>query len=219
MIPSRINNSVKTNFTEAMKKIFVTYAVKEEFIPLKVDGCEVVYIPTGVGKTRSAYILTKHICRDKPGLVLNIGTAGTIQHGIGDIFIPTHFIDRDYEATQLPGIGYEINGMELLGSVPALQEWVSNYEKPGICSTGDTFITEVASFRGDVVDMEAYAQAHVCKELNVPFLSVKYITDIIGENSVKHWEDKLAEARTGLTAWVEEQRFSSVLGNFIAKQP
>ena len=194
-----------------MKKIFVTYAVKEEFIPLQVEGYEIVYIRTGVGKTKSTYFLTKHICESKPDLVLNIGTAGTLRHTIGDIFIANHFIDRDYEATQLPGIEYEINGVELLEGLPSLKERVTKYEKLGICSTGDTFVTEAASFKGDAVDMEAYAQAFVCKKLKIPFLSVKYITDIIGENSVKHWEDKLSEARTGLAAWFNEQDILSLL--------
>ena len=46
--------------------------------------------------------------------------------------------------------------------------------------------------------MEAYAQAAVCKERQLPFVSVKYVTDVIGQNSVKHWQDKLAEARKSL---------------------
>lgn len=32
---------------------------------------------------------------------------------------------------------------------------------------------------------------------------VKYVTDIIGQNSVKHWEDKLADARKGLGEFFE----------------
>jgi adenosylhomocysteine nucleosidase len=32
---------------------------------------------------------------------------------------------------------------------------------------------------------------------------VKYVTDVIGQNSVKHWEDKLAEARQGLSNFFE----------------
>ncbi len=195
-----------------MKKIiFMTYAVSEEFVPLKVDGCEIIPIQTGIGKTKSAYCLTKHICQNRPDFVLNVGTAGTLIHEIGDIFISYHFFDRDYETSPLPGIEYEINCIDLLGNNVSLKNLLSKYEKLGICNTGDTFVTEVASFRGDVVDMEAYAQAFVCKELNVPFLSVKYITDIIGENSVKHWEDKLAEACEGLTAWFEEQDILSTL--------
>ena len=65
--------------------------------------------------------------------------------------------------------------------------------------TGDGFLTELTHINGDVVDMEAYAQAFVCRSKEIPFISVKYVTDIIGQNSVKHWEDKLADARQGLS--------------------
>ena len=47
--------------------------------------------------------------------------------------------------------------------------------------------------------MEAYAQAFVCASKEIPFISVKFVSDVIGQNSVKHWEDKLADARTGLS--------------------
>ena len=47
--------------------------------------------------------------------------------------------------------------------------------------------------------MEAYAQAFVCTSKEIPFISVKFVSDVIGQNSVKHWEDKLADARTGLS--------------------
>ena len=67
-------------------------------------------------------------------------------------------------------------------------------------------MTDAAGVEGDVVDMEAYAEAQVCNELGIPFLSVKYVTDIIGQNSVKHWEDKLADARRGLSAYFEKIR-------------
>ena len=41
--------------------------------------------------------------------------------------------------------------------------------------------------------------------MGVPYQehAVKYVTDIIGQNSVKHWEDKLADARKGLGAFFE----------------
>lgn len=186
------------------RTILVTYAVKEEFIAVKADGYNIVHIHTGVGKTTSAYKLTRSIYQHKPSLVLNIGTSGTILHNIGDIFIAKYFIDRDYETIKLPGISYEIDGLDLLNNEPTLKKWVQNYNKLGICSTGDTFLTKIASIKGDVIDMEAYAQAFVCKELNIPFMSVKYITDIIGSNSVEHWENKLEDARIALSAWFEE---------------
>lgn len=194
-----------------MKTILITYAVKEEFTEIEATGNRLIYIHTGVGKTKSSFYLTKKILEEKPDFVLNIGTAGTINHRIGDIFVATHFIDRDYEVIKLPGIEYEIPGKQLIENHSKLNEWIAAYHKLGVCSTGDTFVTEVSSLSGDFVDMEAFAQAYVCKELAVPFLSVKYITDIIGENSVEHWENKLADARKALSGWFAEYRLLSVI--------
>lgn len=194
-----------------MKTILMTYAVKEEFIPLNIKGFNILPIQTGVGKTNSAYILTKKIIEEKPDYVFNIGTAGTVSHNIGDIFIATHFVDRDYETIRLPSISYEIAGQQVMGKNRELNSWVSAYSKTGTCSTGDTFVTEVSSISGDFVDMEAYSQAFVCKELGIPFLSVKYITDIIGQNSVEHWENKLEDARIALSLWFRENNLSSII--------
>ena len=51
--------------------------------------------------------------------------------------------------------------------------------------------------------MEAYAEAEVCKSMNIPFVSVKYVTDVIGQNSVEDWASKLSDARTGLRRFFE----------------
>ena len=93
----------------------------------------------------------------------------------------------------------EIDSAELL----AQKGYCLHWQGEGVCNTGDTFLTELSDVKGDVVDMEAYAQAWVCRTKNTPFIAVKYVTDIIGQNSVKHWEDKLADARKGLGAFFE----------------
>ena len=188
-----------------MKTIFVTYAVQGEYIPLQSPGANIIYIQTGIGKTKSAMLLTKNICERKPDLVLNIGTAGTVQHNVGDIFVVNHFVDRDFEAEDLSNVALEIDGVELLNNHAALISWLSQQTNVGTCSTGDTFVTKISDFQADVVDMEAYAQAFVCKEFGVPFLSVKFVSDVIGKNSVAEWESKLEAAREGLTKWFGEK--------------
>ena len=149
-------------------KILVTYAVQGEFTELKFPGLigeeevHIGYIRTGVGKVKSAYYVSEVLNQAKPDLVINVGTAGSIDCQVGDILVCRHCIDRD------------------------------------------TFLTELSDVKGDVVDMEAFAQAFVCRAKNVPFIAVKYVTDIIGQNSVKHWEDKLADARKGLGEFFEQ---------------
>ena len=159
-------------------RILVTYAVQGEFTELKFPGLigeeevQIGYLRTGVGKVKSAFYLSEAISHAQPDLVVNVGTAGTIRHRVGDL---------------LSQKGYCLH-------------WPAG----GVCNTGDTFLTELSDVSGDVVDMEAYAQALVCRAKNVPFISVKYVTDIIGQNSVKHWENKLADARKGLGEFFEK---------------
>lgn len=187
-----------------MKKVLVTYAVKEEFVPITLNGCEVKYILTSIGKAKAAMKLTEGICKESPDLVLNIGTAGTLNHNVGDIFVCRQFIDRDFQFINFPGIEHEISFTPILGKEEILKNWGLNINF-GVCNTGDSFVTEAESVNGDVVDMEAFAQAIVCKEFSIPFIAVKYVTDLIGENSIKHWEDKLSDARKGLKDWFENK--------------
>ncbi len=186
-----------------MKKVLITYAVKDEFTPIILKGYEARYILTGIGKTKSAMKLTRAICEESPDLVLNMGTAGTLFHAVGDIFVCRRFIDRDYEAVKLPGIEYEVDFISQHAENKILENWTSSNGRVGTCNTGDSFVTEVISMDADVVDMESFAQAVVCQEFDIPFIAVKYVTDIIGQNSVKHWEDKLSDARKGLADWFQ----------------
>lgn len=195
-------------------RILVTYAVQGEFTELKFPGLvgeeelQVGYLRTGVGKVKSAFYLSEAINHGQPDLVVNVGTAGAIHHEVGDIFVCRRFIDRDMQKLVDLGMEYEIDSSGLL----AQKGYCLHWQGEGVCNTGDTFLTELSDVTGDVVDMEAYAQALVCRAKNVPFISVKYVTDIIGQNSVKHWEDKLADARKELGEFFEKLGGAVILG-------
>lgn len=181
-------------------RILVTYAVQGEFTELNFPGMvgdeelQIGYLRTGVGKVKSAFHLSEAIRNGQPDLVVNIGTAGAVHHQVGDIFVCRHFVDRDMQKLINLGVECEIDSTDLLTKSGYCQHW----QGEGVCNTGDTFLTELSDIKGDVVDMEAFAQAFVCRSKEVPFIAVKYVTDIIGQNSVKHWEDKLADARMEL---------------------
>ena len=163
------------------------------------EEVQVGYLRTGIGKVKSAFYLAEAISSAQPDLVVNVGTAGTVRHQVGDILVCRHFIDRDMQRLTGFDMECEIDSSELLEQKGYCLHW----QGEGVCNTGDTFLTELSDVKGDVVDMEAYAQALVCRAKNTPFIAVKYVTDIIGQNSVKHWEDKLADARKGLGEFLE----------------
>ena len=186
-------------------RILVTYAVQGEFTELKFPGLigeeevQVGYLRTGVGKVKSAFYLSEAISHAQPDLVVNVGTAGLSVTG-RDIFVCRHFVDRDMQKLVELGMEYEIDSMDLLSQKGYCLHWPAG----GVCNTGDTFLTELSDVSGDVVDMEAYAQLWYAVPRMFLSISVKYVTDIIGQNSVKHWEDKLADARKGLGEFFEK---------------
>lgn len=191
--------------------ILLAYALPEEFVDVEVSGCETRPILTGVGKACSAIRLTRALLELKPSLVINIGTAGTFNLNVGDVVVSSHFIDRDFYRLKLPGLEYEKHsstGM-LNGKLPSLISGKEVWDKPFTVSTGDDFVTDAASADGDVVDMEAYAEALACEEQKVPFISVKFVSDVVGRNSVEIWQDKLSAARKALSLYFKTYLSSS----------
>lgn len=182
--------------------ILAVFAVAEEVVPLSISGWDVISIVTGIGKTQAAMHLTKAILEYQPQCVVNIGTAGTLRHRVGDILLSREYIDRDFQQIQLPGLGFHLENTFPLP--PTIQEIFQRMQQEAtsahaIVSTGDNFVTDNSHVTADMVDMEGYALAAVCQEWHVPLFSVKYITDIIGENSVEDWAAKLQHARAALT--------------------
>lgn len=170
---------------------------------------EVVFCETGVGKVNSYSTLkivletTKRYIERYSDLeeteitVLNIGTAASVNEEPGIVVWPSRYIDRDL---------VKIGGKYLEKS----EYWIGaeTGNKEYSCNSGDTFVTdpEGAYQMRDgftaICDMEAFQQARLCMaypKKPIDFICVKFITDKIGDNSMKDWEEMLEEARNELT--------------------
>ena len=175
------------------------FALQQEVVPISLPGWEVVNVVTGIGKARAALMTMKALQEHRPQAVLNVGTAGTFSLKVGDIVVCSRFWDRDFARCALPGIDFDLQG-----SQHPLAEYLCSLvdgqpvDKPFMVSTGDDFVTEGEKGSADVVDMESFAVLQACREEGVPMLSVKYVTDIIGQNSTTQWEERLADARRGI---------------------
>lgn len=179
-------------------KILVAHAIEEERISLNKDGYQFIHCITEIGKVSAAIAVQQAIYKFQPDIVLNIGTSGSVHHKIGSIHVSQEFVDRDTEklkALNLPAReDFSMENREV--------DFFKNWNFNSVINTGDTFLT-TSDGTGDVFDMEAFAIARVCKTLNLPFAAIKYVTDIIGENSLKDWKDKLADAQFSLQKFVD----------------
>lgn len=190
------------------RKILISFALPEEKPDFAANE-SVRVITTRVGKANATYKLTKNIVDFKPDIVVNAGTSGTVKWNVGDIVVARRFYDRDLTPLTIEGVVSEIEVGEAL-HIPSIIEKREAFGDFTV-NTGDDFVTDLSNVVGDVIDMEGFAQAMVCKEENIPFVSVKYITDIIGQNSVKVWNEKLADARNALGDYFNKYVFPLVL--------
>ena len=143
-------------------------------IPQEVEGLHYTDVFfTGVGKINAA-ATTEHIIKEyKPNLIINYGTAGSLNSDIKGLVKVTGFVDRDMDARPL---NFK------LGQTPYEKDIMLGTSEV-VCGTGDTFATEKPKIDCDIVDMEAYAIAKICKKHKVDFLCYKYISDSADSNA------------------------------------
>ena len=148
-------------------------------IPQEVEGLfytEIFF--SGVGKINAAATTEKIIQEHKPKLIINYGTAGSLDPSIKGLVKVTGFVDRDMDARPL---GFD------LGQTP-FEDGVLIGKCGIVCGTGDTFATSTPEIGCDIVDMESFAIAKTCLKEGVTFKCFKYISDSTDENSANDWE-------------------------------
>ncbi len=139
---------------------------------------------TGVGKVNAAFKLSEYLAKHSVDWILNLGFAGaTPGYQIGDLVLITESSYHDFD---LSAFGYA------KGQVPGYPEvFLSDYQhvkrlqeafptlKQGRLLTGDYFMTDQR--KGEfVVDMEGAALYQVAYHYQIPILSIKVISDILG---------------------------------------
>ena len=152
---------------------------------------------TGVGKLNAAYVLTQAIYTNKPNLIVNLGSAGSTSFPTGSVINCTRFIQRDMDVTPLGFPKYATPFDEREETPLTYGERLTNYEE-GICGTGDSFHTSGATEDFNVMDMEAYVLAAICKRENIPFICLKFITDGANDDAAQAWEPALDDAAKAL---------------------
>jgi adenosylhomocysteine nucleosidase len=158
-------------------------------------GVGVLY--TGLGKVNAAIALTRrlaayrHAGRAAPS-VINFGTAGSRRFDTGTLVGCHRFVQRDMDVRAL-GFAYGVTPFE---DLPAELEFAPTFAQlpQGLCGSGDSFATGESIMHCEVVDMEAYAFAKVCRLEGVDFACAKYITDGADHAAAGDWNANLAAA-------------------------
>ncbi|GAA5557745.1 aminodeoxyfutalosine nucleosidase [Acinetobacter schindleri] len=154
----------------------------------EAQGIDVHY--SGIGKVNAAFKAFEVIQNTGCKTLLNLGTAGSSHFDAHALIEVSQFVQRDMDVSPL---GFDVGLTPMDQHFPGaieLEPFFDHLPK-GICGTGDSFETGQPKVPCQLVDMEGYALAKVCKKLGVRLISVKYITD--GANDTAHldWEENL----------------------------
>ena len=158
-----------------MKNLFIA-ALKQE-----TEGMDFFY-HIGVGKINATFNTSKFIDEFKPDLIINFGTAGAKKKGLSGLIECTRFYQRDMDVRSL---NFK------LGETPFDDINEILISDGYSCGSGDNFVDKKIEMEVDVVDMEAYAIAKVCKKKNIKFRCFKYISDNADSNSSNDWKENL----------------------------
>ena len=169
-----------------MSKPLLVFAMKEESQDVFNDYD---LLHSGIGKVNAASALTARLKKQKPSVVINMGTAGSRKRPGGAVVSCTSFIQRDMDVTAL---GFEKWKTPFSDDPVVIHYGLHAKGFPeGLCGSGDNFDASAGSDDFDVVDMEAFALALICQRENVPFMCLKYVSDGADGDAHKDWNAAL----------------------------
>lgn len=176
-----------------------------------VGNNEVVLWQCGIGKVNAAVGTMRLIAQHHPDCIISTGLAGGIDAGLHvmDVVIGSQTAYHDVwcgegnELGQVQGLPTRFDAdKQLLQCAQAASESGKYPTATGLICTGDQFITnkaslaEIKSHFPDALacEMESAAIAHTCYLQQVPFLSIRVVSDTPGntENHQQQWTDFLA---------------------------
>lgn len=162
----------------------------------------IVLVLSHQGKANAAMAATLLLQVFRPDSVINTGSAGGMQSDcrVGDITVPEVLTYHDadsralgFELGQIPYMPKEYYPCKTL--INAVLEAAAQHEdlvmRHGLHCTGDSFVAgdeALAQLRKNFpemmsLDMEATAIAQICTQFDVPFVIIRALSDIVGQDN------------------------------------
>ena len=181
----------------------------------RLGGNDIVLWQCGIGKVNAAVGTMRLIAEHHPDAILSTGLAGGIdpQMRVGDILAATQCVYHDVDCGGISSGGVcplgQVQGLparydadqHLLDHALTVEHGPDERLITGLICTGDQFITDRERqtvikrnfVDGLACDMESAAIAQTCYLSEVPFLSLRVISDTPGktDNHQQQWADFL----------------------------
>ena len=177
-------NAIK-NIMEDIEEIIIYEKI---FYKGLIENKNIVIVKSNVGKVNSARVCQLLVDKFKPSLVINVGTAGSVDNklDIGDIVVANKLVQYDFDVTPF---GRKLGEIENIGEFIEVDKTILDLFNGmdvtiGPIATGDKFIVNIEEknniknvFNALCIEMEGASIAQVCYLNKIPFLVIRSITD------------------------------------------
>ena len=157
-------------------------------LPEEAPHLKDVALFTGVGKINATFALTQELLNNPQiNKVINFGTGGSVNYNKTGLVRCTTFLQGDMNCEE---VGFKRTLTPHEDDLAVIEFG----NEGSICSTQDNFVVEAPPYECNIVDMEAYSLAKVCKILGKDFFCYKFISDTVGvELQGEIWEQNKAK--------------------------
>ena len=191
-------NAVK----EIMNNIEKINIYEKIFYKGLIENKHVIVVKSNVGKVNSARCCQILIDKFNPNLVINVGTAGSVDNhlDIGDVVVANALVQYDFDVTPF---GRKLGEIENIGECIKVKDELLNLFDGidvtiGCIASGDKFIVNIEEknnirniFNALCIEMEGSSIGQVCYLDSVPFLIIRSITDKLDGSSKVDFEEFL----------------------------
>lgn len=166
----------------------------------KLYGKDVVVSLCGVGKVNAAMAATVLLTKFNVKMIFSSGTAGGIGSEKATTVIASSTVHHDFSIPfegKKPGQLDEYDFIELPCSAELRDKAIEISRKlgfsysSGVIATGDSFVSDkqtknriLEQFNAKACDMESAAIAQICYKADVPFLSIRTLSDNANDDGI-----------------------------------
>jgi len=181
-----------------------------------IENKNVVVVKSNVGKVNSARVCQMMIDKFEIELVINVGTAGSVDNrlNIGDIVVAKKLVQYDFDVTPF---GRKLGEIENIGEyIEVKNELLDLFNDMdvhiGCIASGDKFIVNNEEkdnirniFKALCIEMEGASIAQVCALDNIPFLVIRSISDTLKkDNNVLTYEEFLEHSSKQIAIFMKK---------------
>lgn len=155
------------------------------------------FLRCGIGAAKAQESLQRYLENNRPGLIINAGTAGSLRNdfAIGQICRISKIVDEESGRIFWPRSADNMAGARQATLLTATQAILDDQRRANLAET----------FPADLVDMEASIIACLADSYQIPFLCLKVVSDLADQQAEDDFKNNYSRNCESLAGFIHDE--------------